>query len=142
MGIRSLDHVLVLSDDLDVSRAFYCDALGLEAGPRPPLEFPGHWLYVAGDPVARLHLADRSAYLRHAAGIGLRALAAGTDAPVAPPTVDHVSFDADDFDAILHRIEAHGLAVVHNDVPGVQRQLFLRDPNGVLVEINVKRADG
>jgi catechol 2,3-dioxygenase-like lactoylglutathione lyase family enzyme len=31
---------LVLTDDLDVTRDFYRDALGLREGPRPPLGFP------------------------------------------------------------------------------------------------------
>jgi catechol 2,3-dioxygenase-like lactoylglutathione lyase family enzyme len=35
--------VLVLSDDIDRTRDFYCDVVGLEVGERPPLEFPGDW---------------------------------------------------------------------------------------------------
>ena len=43
MSLRQLDHALVLTDDLEGTRAFYCDALGFEVGARPPLEFPGYW---------------------------------------------------------------------------------------------------
>ena len=35
-----LQHVLVLTDDLDTTKAFYCDVLGLAVGERPPLPFP------------------------------------------------------------------------------------------------------
>jgi Glyoxalase/Bleomycin resistance protein/Dioxygenase superfamily len=46
--VKALDHVLVLSDDIERSREFYEGALGLRAGPRPPLEFDGFWLYAGG----------------------------------------------------------------------------------------------
>jgi len=39
MTIRSIDHVLVLSDDIERTREFYCGALGLRVGDRPALEF-------------------------------------------------------------------------------------------------------
>jgi catechol 2,3-dioxygenase-like lactoylglutathione lyase family enzyme len=48
VSAQALDHVLVLSDDIDASRDFYCRALGMSVGERPPLPFPGHWLYDAG----------------------------------------------------------------------------------------------
>src|SRR4051794_22848559 len=36
MPLRKLDHVLVLTDDIERTRDFYRDALGLEVGERPP----------------------------------------------------------------------------------------------------------
>ena len=38
MSLRRLDHFLVLTDDLEATRVFYCDTLGFEVGERPPLE--------------------------------------------------------------------------------------------------------
>jgi catechol 2,3-dioxygenase-like lactoylglutathione lyase family enzyme len=43
MTVTAIEHVLVLSDDIDRTRDFYCDVVGLEVGERPPLEFPGDW---------------------------------------------------------------------------------------------------
>ena len=57
MGLAALDHVLVLSDDIDGSRDFYCATVGVTVGERPPLPFPGYWLYAGGRPC--LHIADR-----------------------------------------------------------------------------------
>jgi catechol 2,3-dioxygenase-like lactoylglutathione lyase family enzyme len=34
--------------DLERTKDFYCDVLGLENGDRPPLDFPGYWLYSGG----------------------------------------------------------------------------------------------
>jgi catechol 2,3-dioxygenase-like lactoylglutathione lyase family enzyme len=134
MTVASLEHVLVLSDDIDRTRDFYCEVVGLIVGARPPLAFPGYWLY-AGDGVAAcVHVADRGAYAAHAAGLGLRVPA--RDPGVGP--VDHLAFVAGDYDEVLSRLERHGVAAVTNTVPGGPRQVFIEDPNGVRVEINVR----
>jgi len=127
-----LEHLLVLTDDLEATRAFWCDALGLEVGERPPLEFPGYWLYASG--VLSVHLAERAAYEAHAATLGL--------APVAGP-VDHVAFAAGGYEELDARLETAGVDAVPNEIPlaGI-RQLFVTDPNGVRVELNVRAGPG
>jgi|SRR5580704_3513325 len=57
MGINVLHHVTVKTDDLEATRDFYRDVLGLEEGFRPDLAFPGYWLYCADVPV--VHLVPR-----------------------------------------------------------------------------------
>ncbi len=126
MGLGRLDHVLVLADDLEGTRAFYCDALGFTVGERPPLEFAGHWLYLDGAPC--LHLADRGEYEAHLERRGL-------DRASGP--VDHLAFGGSGYDELAARLEAAGVEALRNEVPGIFRQLFLTDPNGVRVEVNV-----
>jgi catechol 2,3-dioxygenase-like lactoylglutathione lyase family enzyme len=128
MAPRRLEHVLVLTDDLEASKDFYCEALGLEVGERPPLEFPGFWLYLDGVPC--LHLAERAAYEAHAAALGLR----------VGPAVDHVALGGTDYDEAAARLRAAGVDAVENSVPGAGlRQLFVTDPNGVRIELNLPR---
>jgi len=126
--LRQLDHLLVLTDDLEATRRFYCDVLGFEVGGRPPLEFAGHWLYLDGQPC--VHLADRAEYEAHAAGLGL---------PPSSAAVDHVAFAAGGYEELAARLEASGVETVTNEVPGAGlRQLFFTDPNGVRIELNVR----
>ncbi len=137
--IAGVEHVLVLSEDIDAARDFYEHAVGLRTGPRPPLEFPGYWLYAGDAPC--LHIADRAAYRAHAATLGLavakRPGGAGEDG-IGP--VDHIAFGAADYEAVSERLAAAGIEPVRNDVPGGgPRQLFFDDPEGLRVEINVKR---
>jgi catechol 2,3-dioxygenase-like lactoylglutathione lyase family enzyme len=121
-----LDHVLVVADDIERTRAFYCDVLGFEVGERPPLPFPGYWLYLDG--VACVHVAEREAYEAHAP------MLFGD----ARTPVDHVAFSADDYDGLVDRLSAAGIEPVANEVPGAHlRQLFVDDPNGVRIELNV-----
>jgi len=126
--------VLVLSDDIERTRDFYRDVVGLAVGPRPPLEFPGYWLYAGNGAAACVHVAERRPYAAHAAGLGLGV--PERDPGIGP--VDHVAFVADDYDELLSRLERHGVAAVRNAVPGGPRQVFIEDPNGVRIEINVR----
>jgi len=128
MPLRRLDHLLVLTDDLEATRRFYCDVLGFEPGERPPLEFPGHWLCLDGEPC--VHIAERAAYEAHAATLGL---------PAQEAAVDHVAFAAHGYDELAARLAAQGVEAVTNDVPAAGlRQLFVTDPNGVRIELNVR----
>ena len=125
MPVSGLQHVLVLTDDLDATTSFYCDVLGLEIGERPSLPFPGYWLY--GNATACVHVADRAQYDAHAAELGL--------SPKASP-VDHVAFTADGWEELLERLAAAGVEVTTNAVPGSGvRQLFFVDPSGARVEL-------
>ena len=128
MPLHGLGHALVLTDDLEATRAFYCDVLGFEVGARPPLAFPGYWLSLDG--VACLHIAERAAYETELERMGL-------SRPNGP--VDHLAFDAADHEAIVARLDAAGIRMVANEVPAAGiRQLFLEDPTGVRIELNVR----
>ena len=58
MPVAQLNHVTVRTDDLEGTRDFYHDMLGLKARPRPPLGFPGYWLYAGENPL--VHLVPKS----------------------------------------------------------------------------------
>lgn len=134
MPLTKMEHYLVLTDDIDATRDFYCKALGMHVGFRPPLEFPGYWVYVGDTPC--IHIAEWRTYTAHsiAQGIPVSAPAPGTG------PVDHIAFNAHDYDEVLERLKAYGVSPASNDVPGgTLRQLFLTDPNGVKIEINVRK---
>ena len=122
-----MEHLLVLTDDIDETRDFYSSALGLEVGERPPLEFPGYWLYAEDVPC--VHVADRAAYTAHSKRVGI---------PASAEAVDHVAFSGASYEEAIGRLERAGVEVATNAVPAVGlRQLFFQDPNGLKIEINV-----
>jgi catechol 2,3-dioxygenase-like lactoylglutathione lyase family enzyme len=121
MTIRAIDHVNIGTDRLEETRAFFRDVLGLTEGWRPDFPFGGAWLY-AGD-TAVVHLVD----LRDA------------KAPSDLAALDHFAFRITDLDAMAARLDAAGVAHRRVDVPGAPiRQIFLRDPNGVTIELNFR----
>jgi catechol 2,3-dioxygenase-like lactoylglutathione lyase family enzyme len=118
MPITEMNHFTVLARDLDETRTFYVEMLGLSEGPRPPLGFPGAWLYAGGHPV--LHV------------IGGRAL------PEDPKGVlDHMAFSATALGDITRRLAAANVPYDLRRQPasGVW-QLFFFDPNGARVELD------
>ncbi len=133
MSLTGMEHYLVLTADLDATRDFYQDALGMTQGFRPQLGFPGYWMYIGATPV--IHIAEWVSYTAHstAKDIPVTAPAASTGA------FDHVAFNAVNFDAVLARLARHGVTPARNLVSkSGLRQLFVFDPNGVKIEINFR----
>ena len=130
MALQNLNHLLVLAGDLEATRDFYVTVLGLKAGPRPPFPFPGYWLYLGDRAV--VHLAKRSDG-EEADGL--------TDRVTGP--IDHVAFEAAGLEAMLERLERLGIPARHRKVPGLGlHQLFIRDPNGVTIELSYPASEG
>ena len=123
MPISGMNHCTVLTSDLDASRAFYIDLLGLTEGFRPDLGFPGAWLY-AGDQ-AVLHIV------------------AGRGVPANPRgVIDHMAFSARDLRAVAARLTERGIAYDLNRLPSAGTwQLFCLDPSGARVELDFEATE-
>jgi catechol 2,3-dioxygenase-like lactoylglutathione lyase family enzyme len=131
MPITQMQHYMVLSKDLEQTRRFYCDVLGLRTGPRPPFDFEGLWIYV-GD-VAVVHVAGQASYV----DTGRLADAAATRH--GSGSVDHIAFAANDYDELVASFEKHGVKYRAARVPDSDlRQLFVFDPDGIQIEINIR----
>jgi len=134
MPLTKLEHYLVLTDDMEATRDFYVQALGMHVGFRPPLAFPGYWVYVGDTPC--IHIAEWKSYTAHSneKGIEVSTRADGTG------PVDNIAFNAHDYDEVVGRLDRYGVKARRNEQPGgLLRQLFLQDPNGVKIEINVRK---
>ena len=114
----NLDHVNVKTDDLEGTTAFYRDILGLEVGPRPNFSFPGAWLYSNGWPIVHLR-------------------SPGTPDVNSTGAVDHIAFFTEKLDNLLSALDARKIEYNVRRLPdGSLRQCFVKDPNGILLEIN------
>ena len=133
MPITHMQHYMVLSKDLEKTRAFYCDVLGLRAGPRPPFKFDGLWIYV-GD-VAAIHVAGRASY----DATSRTALNPADTVEHGSGSVDHIAFAATNHDELVASFEHHGVKYRSTRVPASDlRQLFVFDPDGIQIEINIR----
>ena len=113
MGKRTLDHASIRIRDLERSRQFYEDVLGLEPTPRPDFGFAGAW-YALGE--GQLHLIQNE-----------RMTAGGID-----PTDPHFAIRVDDLEAVRQRLTARGIEMV--DFGGGD-QFWVLDPDGNTVEL-------
>jgi catechol 2,3-dioxygenase-like lactoylglutathione lyase family enzyme len=133
MPITQMQHYMVLSKDLEKTRAFYCDVLGLRTGPRPPFKFEGMWIYV-GD-VAAIHVAGRASY----DDTSRTALNPADPIKHGSGSVDHIAFAATNYEELTASFERHGVKYRGTTVPDSNlRQLFVFDPDGIQIEINIR----
>jgi catechol 2,3-dioxygenase-like lactoylglutathione lyase family enzyme len=132
MGIQALEHVTIRCAQLKRTRDFYVEFMGLTDGERPDFPFRGHWLYLGGIPV--VHLVEAS----DSAGAWGRDIVI-PKAEEGTGSFDHVAFRGDNFQAMRTRLQMAGVTFKERVVPGGRlSQLFVPDPEGVLVEINFR----
>src|ERR1700737_5216235 len=93
MAVSAMNHFTILTDDVERTVRFYGDLMGLKAGSRPALTFPGAWLYAGDQPI--LHV------------IGGR-----PKSELKPRVIDHMAFTRHDLSATLAMLERERLAHV------------------------------
>lgn len=119
MTIHAMNHFTVLSSDLERSKQFYIDVLGLQEGYRPPFGFPGAWLYAGGNQ-AILHIM---------ASKPMPAIAAGV--------IDHMAFTASNLQETVNILKRHNIPYDLHRLKGLEIwQLFCHDPDGAKVELD------
>lgn len=126
--ILALDHVNIITADLETSARFYAELFGLERrdGPPPLTPQTGQWMYDgAGRAVIHLNSLDAPrAYDREV-----------TPGPTG--ALHHVALACQGHEAMIARLDAAALDYQRNFVAAIGlRQIFIRDPNDVLFELN------
>jgi catechol 2,3-dioxygenase-like lactoylglutathione lyase family enzyme len=122
MRINRIDHFNIRTRDLDRLCEFYTQVLGLEIGDRPPFDSPGVWLYAGGHPI--LHV-----------GMEKGDDSEGRSDDTLP--LDHIALETEGIADAVSRLEKAGVEYRMFDVPGREmKQIFVRDPDGVALELN------
>ena len=136
MPIELLHHFTIRCRDMARTKDFYRDVLGFEAGARPAFPFAGYWLYCGDQPAVHLVEHDDPTAIGSVVGLIGKELAMQ---PVGERTgaVDHIAFSGTNRKEVSDRLDRLGIAYTYNPVPGGQlHQLFVRDPDGVILELN------
>ncbi|HXX83055.1 MAG TPA: VOC family protein [Casimicrobiaceae bacterium] len=150
MEIKRIDHYSIRTTDVEASRKFYTEVIGLTVGPRPPFDFPGLWLY-SGKPPADLEHAAGNYGIVHVMGVDPDAPQGLVDTLgyVDPETLkggtgalDHVALSVTGRESMVERCRRHGVRYFERTVPTLGlHQMFFKDPNGVLIELNFPAAE-
>ncbi len=140
----SLNHFSIRSEDLAACERFYCGVVGLQVGPRPPFPFPGLWLY-AGDTSVSANAVVHIIGVDRSDPEGLKRYLGDRDEGSLKGTgvVDHVAFFATGLADTMARLKQHGVPCRERTVPLLGlHQVFVDDPNGVVVELNFPASEG
>ena len=129
MRVEALDHVNIITDDLDGTARFYAELLGLERRDAPPPLTPetATWMFDdAGRAIVHINSVDcPRTYDR--------------DVPQGALTgaLHHVALKMQGYEECKARLDARGADYQENLVEAINlRQIFTADPNNILLELN------
>lgn len=128
MKVNALDHVNIITADLDSTARFYAEVFDLERrnGPPPLTPETAQWMY-DGEGRAILHINSLDCPRAYARDV--------TPGPTG--SIHHVALNCSGYDEVIGRLDARGLDYQVNLIEAVGlRQVFTMDPNGVLLELN------
>lgn len=123
MAIKELNHINIRTVQMEETKNFFVNVVGLEIGFRPDFSSHGYWLYCGEVPIVHLSLSDPDG--------DPRTIAAGSG-----EGLDHIGLSAKD-------LTVTEKTLMENDVTykkclaggGRLVQVFFHDPNGVQVEL-------
>jgi catechol 2,3-dioxygenase-like lactoylglutathione lyase family enzyme len=128
MRVNWLDHVNIIAADIHATARFYAGVLGLMARDAPPplTRDTAQWMHdETGRAIIHINSLDcRRTYEREVS-------------PGPTGSIHHVALNCSGYDDILSRLAALHLDFKTNTVAAIGlRQIFVMDPNAVLLELN------
>ena len=130
MQIKDILHIAIRTMDLPATEKFYGEVLGLKVDPKRPASVPapGVW-YDFRD--TQIHVIA-----------GPKAYGDADQNTFGGGNIDHFAVRAVDYDGWRAHLEKHGCDYRQNTVASLgQWQLFTRDPNGIVIELQFIIAD-
>lgn len=119
MQVLGIDHATIKTPNLDETRRFFEEVLGLKVGPAPAFDHPVYWLYAGGRDVVHIVGAESPQKESQSASI------------------NHFALRIGDYDGAVSELNQRGVPFDTDTTPGGElRQIYLKDPNGVLIELN------
>ena len=119
-------HIALKTGNLELTRSFWLNVIGLSEEVRPDFGFPGAWFGLpqpGGQTLIHVLAGGPALGSCHSASLGTAA-------------IDHISISCTGLEAYRRRFEECGLEWRESIVPGTSlSQLFVYDPNGILLEL-------
>ncbi len=137
MPLAFMEHFLIQTTDIEKTKDWWVNVLGMRVGPSPDFKFPVYWLYVGDRDV--LHITQGGANVSENR---MKYLGQQSEATQGSGVIDHIGFRAHGLEDMIERLNKLGIAFKERQVndQGLY-QLFLFDPNGVKVELNFSASE-
>ena len=137
MPLSHIEHFLLQTADMEKTRAWYVNVLGMRVGPNPDFKFPVCWLYLGGKDI--VHITEGGAQVSEN-----RKKYVGQESQATHGTgvLDHIAFRATGLRQMLEHLRAQEVDFKQRQVSdqGLY-QLFMVDPNGIKIELNYANAE-
>jgi catechol 2,3-dioxygenase-like lactoylglutathione lyase family enzyme/uncharacterized protein YunC (DUF1805 family) len=124
--VKGIDHVTMVVKDLERSRRFYVDILGMREVPRPGFSFAGSW-FQAGK--TQIHLILEFAGSAPAGNLLPQAQRSSRS--------QHVAFEIDDATTVVPGLRERQVPILSGPAPRPDGylQVFVTDPDGHVIEL-------
>jgi catechol 2,3-dioxygenase-like lactoylglutathione lyase family enzyme len=126
ISVKHIDHVTLVVKDLDRSRQFYGDLLGMQEIDRPAFRFPGLWFEAGKTQVHLIAEHEESGPAKVCVPEGCQL-----------SRTRHFAFEVDDAEAVVQRLHELDVPIAAGPKqrPDGPTQLYITDPDGNLVEL-------
>ena len=137
MPLSHIEHFLLQTADMEKTREWYVNVLGMRVGPNPDFKFPVFWLYLGDKDV--VHVTEGGA---KASENRKRYVGQESQATAGSGAIDHLAFRATGLRDMIAHLKALGVDFKQRQVhdQGLY-QLFMFDPNGIKIELNYANAE-
>ena len=137
MPLSHIEHFLLQTSDMEKTRAWYVDVLGMRVGPSPDFKFPVVWLYLGDTDVVHVTQGGKGVSENRRKYVGQQ-----SEATQGSGVVDHIAFRATGLREMLAHLKSLGVDFKQRQVndQGLY-QLFMFDPNGVKIELNYANSE-
>ena len=132
MPLSHIEHFLLQTADMEKTRKWYVEVLGMRVGPNPDFKFPVFWLYLGDKDVVHVTEGGKGVSENRKKYVGQQ-----SDAVSGTGVVDHIAFRATGLREMIAHLQSLKVEFKQRrvDDQGLY-QLFMFDPNGVKVELN------
>jgi len=137
MPLSHIEHFLLQTTDMEKTRKWYVEVLGMRVGPNPDFKFPVFWLYLGDKDVVHVTEGGKGVSENRKKYVGQQ-----SDAASGTGVVDHIAFRATGLREMIAHLKSLKVDFKQRQVDdqGLY-QLFMFDPNGVKIELNYAKAE-
>ncbi|CAN5259013.1 VOC family protein [soil metagenome] len=138
MGLKFMEHILILTHDPEGTRDWFVKNLGFRDGYHPEFGFPVYWLYIGDQDVVHIGKAKHSEHQNQY--LSTPGDQKDVDYAGAPGSgrIDHVCFNCEGIEEFVERLNRNSVEFSERKAHNSDLyQLFMREPiNGIKVELN------
>jgi catechol 2,3-dioxygenase-like lactoylglutathione lyase family enzyme len=138
MEVALLHHVTLTVTNLDRSKQFYRDILGLQEIARPPFPFPGAWFQIGDTQHLHLIVHDDATFRAPGKGIDTRDVHFAVRVPSYRRAIEFLC--AKGYSENTHDHDFHKMEVKPGLTAGYP-QIYIIDPDRHVIEINAQALD-
>ena len=133
MPISHIEHILVSTDDMDGTRDWYAQVLGMHEGWHPEFNFPVYWMYLGEVDVVHIGPSASKAGSNQQTYLGRL----GQNTGNGTGALDHIAFRATGLAQMKEHLARLKVDYKERRANGqALYQLFFFDPNGIKIELN------